>query len=286
MSKLKTAAYCRVSTDKEEQEGSYELQVSYYTDLIKSNPSMEFVGVYGDKGKSGFSMKKRPGLQALMDDCRAGKIELILTKSISRFGRDTADFAAMMQELQVLGIEIRFEKENLNSQDKRSVLILNLLSAIAQEEGHSISMHSTRAHEQYALEGKPFGTVSFGYRNAGDNQWVINEKEAPLVREAFRMAIEGRTYREIREALNAMEKDGYKWKQARLRHMLTNPVYKGDYFSHQTVCLVPGKQVINKDYRDRIYIEGHHEPIIAPEQFDYVQDIIESGALVSCRRRG
>ena len=284
MEKIKTAAYCRVSTDMEAQEGSYELQVAYFTDLINANPDMELVGIYGDKGRSGLSAKKRPGLQKLMDDCRAGKISLILTKSISRFARNMAECAEMIRELQGLGVSIQFEKENLNTQDEKCALVLNILAAIAEEESHSISLHTTLAHEQYTLEGRPFGRIAFGYMNGGDHKWVINEEEAPRVRKAFQMAGEGKCYSQIRAALNGMETDGYKWTQERVKYMLTNVVYKGDYCSNKTVCLVPGKQVVNRDFKDRIYITGHHDPIIPPEQFDRVQEIIERGILLSYRR--
>lgn len=111
MDKIKTAAYCRVSTDKETQDGSYELQESYFTELINANPNMELVGIYGDKGKSGLHADKRPGLQKLMGDCRTGKINLILTKSISRFARNMAECAAMIRELNCLGVYVIFEKQ-------------------------------------------------------------------------------------------------------------------------------------------------------------------------------
>lgn len=280
--KIRAAAYCRVSTDKEEQEGSYETQESYFRDLIQSNPGMELAGIYGDKGKSGLKTAGRPGLLKLMEDCRAGKVDLILTKSISRFARSMSDCAAMIQELRALGVDILFEKENVNSRNQNCDLVLNIFSAIAQEESHSISQHTLRSHEQYTLEGRPFGRVSFGYYNAGDNRWEINEEEAPMVRAAFRMALQGSCYMEILEELNAMEKGaGYRWQQKRLKRMLTNPVYKGDYYSHGTVCLVPGKQIPNRGYRDRFYIKGHHEPIISPELFDRVQEIIGRGLLLS-----
>ena len=284
MGKLKTAVYCRVSTDKEAQEGSYEMQESSFTDRIQSDPDMELVGIYGDKGRSGLYADGRPGLQKLLEDCRAGRIDLILTKSISRFARNMSDCAEMIRELRALGVSVLFEEENLNSQDAND-LVLNLLSAIAQEESHSISQHSIRSHEQYALEGRPYGRISFGYRNVGDNRWEINEEEAPIVRKAFQMASQGKCYTEILRALEEMETGDHEWKQKRLKYMLTNPVYKGDYYSHGTVCLVPGKQIRNRGYRDRFYIKGHHEAIVSPELFDRVQEIVERGILISYRRR-
>ena len=281
---VRVAAYCRVSTEKEAQEESYEGQMRYYREFISRNPQMCLVGLYGDKGKSGLSAKKRTGLQRLMEACRAGKIDLILTKSISRFARNMSDCAELMRELQGLGVQILFEKEGLYSVAGGSALMFHIFSAIAQEESHSISQHTARAHEQYALEGRPFGRVAFGYRNAGDNRWEIDEQQAPKVRRAFALALAEEPYQMILKALNDMETNGYTWKQKRLKKMLTNPVYKGDYVTNQTVSLVPGKQVVNKNYRDRIYIWDHHEPIISPKEFEAVQRLVSLGALRSGRK--
>lgn len=283
MEKIRTAAYCRVSTDKETQDGSYELQESYFTDLIRSNPDMELVGVYGDKGKSGLGTAGRPGLQKLMEDCRAGKVDMIITKSISRFARNVSDCAEMIWELRSLGVNVFFEKENLNTDDKKCDLVINIFSAIAQEESNSISQNTIRSHEQYTLEGRPYGRIAFGYRNAGDNRWEIDEEEAKKVRMAFHMAACGNKYQEILAALNSTETD-YKWKQKRLKNMLTNPVYKGDYYSRGWVCLVPGKLVKNRDYRDRYYLKGHHKPVVSPKLFDAVQKILERGILISYKK--
>lgn len=283
MKKIRTAAYCRVSTDKETQDGSYELQESYFTDLIRLNPDMELAGVYGDKGKSGLGTAGRPGLKKLLEDCRARKVDMIITKSISRFARNVSDCAEMIRELRSLGVNVFFEKENLNTDDKKCDLVLNIFSAIAQEESNSISQNTIRSHEQYTLEGRPYGRIAFGYRNAGDNRWEIDEEEAKKVRMAFQMAACGNKYQEILAALNSTETD-YEWKQKRLKNMLTNPVYKGDYYSHGWVCLVPGKLVKNRDYRDRYYLKGHHEPVVSPELFDAVQKIIERGILISYKK--
>ena len=277
MDKIKTAAYCRVSTDMEEQKGSYELQEKYFTDLINSDPTKELVGIYGDKGKSGMKKAGRPGLQRLLDDCRAGKIQLVLTKSISRFARNMAECAEMIRELRSLGVNILFEEQGLDSQDTAGDLALNIFAAIAEEESHSISQHALMAHEQYVLEGRPFGRISYGYKNGGNHQWVINEDEAPLVRKAFEMADAGKSYAEIRRTLNEMS--NITWRQSRLKYLLTNVVYKGDYYSHKTICIVPGQQVENKGYRDRIYIEEHHEAIVSPELFERVQERIAGGAM-------
>jgi site-specific DNA recombinase len=265
-----------VSTDKEAQEGSYELQEQYFTELITSNPAMELVGIYGDKGRSGLKRAGRPGLQRLLEDCRAGKVQLILTKSISRFARNMAECAEMIRELRSLGVNILFEEQDIDSQDTAGDLVLNIFAAIAEEESHSISQHALMAHEQYVLEGRPYGRISYGYKNGGNHKWIINEDEAPLVRKAFEMADAGRSYAEIRRALDEMS--DIIWSQSRLRYLLTNVVYKGDYYSHKTICIVPGRQVRNNGYRDRIYIEEHHEAIVSPELFERVQERIASKA--------
>jgi hypothetical protein len=139
------------------------------------------------------------------------------------------------------------------------------------------SMVRTTLNPSWAL-------ISFGYKNGGDNKWVINEEEAPRVREAFRMASEGKCYRDILAALNEMETDGNRWRQQRLRYLLTNVAYKGDYYSHKTVSLVPGQQVRNNGLRDRYYLTGHHEPIVSPQLFDWVQEIIKRDILNSHKR--
>lgn len=284
---LRVAAYCRVSTRLEEQEGSYEMQVQYYTDRIRADPGMELAGIYGDNGKSGLKTRGREGLEQLLRDCEAGKIDLILTKSISRFARSMADCAELIRRLRELGVDILFEKEGINSQDPKCDLLLHIFAALAQEESNSISQNARRAHEQYVLEGRPFGRIAYGYCNAGQNQWAVREPEAERVRMAFQMAARGCCYREILEALNRMEQrdaTGVVWKQKRLRRLLRSVVYKGDYYSHGTVCLVPGRPVANRGYRDRFYIEDHHLPLVSGALFDRVQEMLARGLLHSHRR--
>lgn len=283
---IRTAAYVRVSTMQEEQEGSYDIQAEYFTEKIKNNPGMTLVGIYGDRGKSGLKTKGRDGLARLLADCEAGKIDLILTKSISRFSRNMADCAEIIRNLRSIGVNIFFEKENLNSKDAKCDLILNIFAAMAQEESNSLSQNATRAHVQYASEGRPFGRVAYGYYDAGDHTWLIQEQEAERVRLAFQLASEGKNYTEILAALNALEKrkgTNVKWTQRRLSDLLKNEVYMGNYFSHKNVCLVPGKMVKNRGYRDRYHIEEHHEPIVSKELFDWVQSVNQRGLLLSYR---
>lgn len=280
---IRTAAYCRVSTEMEAQEGSYDIQEKYYRDLISNNSEMTLVGIYGDKGKSGLSAGKRPGLQKLLDDCREGKIDLILCKSVSRFARNMADFVEMMRELKSLGVNARFEKEGIDTKDKSSDFIIKVLAIVAEEESHSISQHCILSHVQHAQAGKPYGKIAYGYYNGGDNKWVINATEAKRVRKAFEMAIEGKPYPEIVKTLNAMEDTPF-WTQKRVKNILMNLVYKGDYYSHKYVSIVPGKSVKNRSLRDRYYLNDHHEGIVSKETFERVQEILKRGLLQSHRK--
>ena len=177
---LRVAAYCRVSTELEEQEGSYDTQMSYYREKIENAPDMELVGVYGDKGKSGLKAGRRPGLQQLLAVCREGKVDLIFTKSISRFARNMADCAELINQLRTQGVTVVFEKEGLRTDNRKSDLVLNILAALAQEESNSISQNMIRSHEQYVSEGRPNGRVTYGYRRI-DGKWKINPMEARRV---------------------------------------------------------------------------------------------------------
>lgn len=281
---IRTAAYCRVSTDREEQDGSYDIQMDYFREKITTNPKMVLAGLYGDKGKSGLKLKGRVGLQRLVADCKAGKIDLILTKSVSRFARSMADCVELIEQLRSMKVTIFFEKEDLRSTDVKCDLVLNILAAMAQEESHSISQNTIRSHEQYASEGRPFGRVAYGYETEGTTTWRIHPQEAKRVRCAFLMAAEGKSYQEILLELNRMEEtenSGFIWLQKRLKYLLSNPIYLGDYNSHATVCLTPGHQVINKGFRDRYFIEEHHEPLVSKAVFDRVQGLIREGVLAS-----
>ena len=283
MEKIRTAAYCRVSTEMEEQESSYDIQERYYRDLISNNPKMTLVGVYGDRGCSGLSTEKRPGLHSLLDDCRKGKIDLILCKSVSRFARNMADFVEMMRELKSLDVNAYFEKEGIDTKDKSCDFLLKVLAIVAEEESHSISQHCIQSHVQHVQAGKPYGQIAYGYYNGGNNKWVINETEAKRVRKAFEMAEKGERYPSIVDALNAMEREPF-WTQKRVKDILRNLVYKGDYYSHKYVSIVPGKSVKNKALRDRYYLDNHHEGIVSKETFERIQEILDRGLLQSHRK--
>ena len=282
---VRTAAYCRVSTELELQEGSFDIQMKYYTDLIKQNPEWEFVGVYGDKGRSGLNTENRPGLQSLLKDCRDGKIDLILCKSVSRFARNMGDFVEMVRELRKMGINMYFEKEKADTKDPQMDWILDTLAIIAEEESNSISQHLIQSYNQKSKDGRPSRVTVYGYYKGSNNTWVVNGTQAKRVKKAFEMAYEGRTYTEIKDALNAMEEEPI-WKQDRIKSMLKNVAYKGDIYTHSTVKLTPNSRAVkNNGYRKRYYIKDHHEALVPAEMFDKVQEIMNRGLLLTRGKR-
>ena len=200
----------------------------HYREKIGQSPDMELVGIYGDRGKSGLKASCRPELQRLLRDCRAGKIDLILTKSISRFARSMADCVELIRRLREWRVTIFFEKEGLRTDDRKSDLVISILAAMAQEESHSISQNMIRSYEQHVSEGRPCGRIAYGYARTEDGMWQVNTAQAQRVRTAFRMASEGRSYPEILTALNNMEMaegTGTSWSQRRLKYMLRNVAY-------------------------------------------------------------
>lgn len=284
--KLRAAAYCRVSTSQELQEESFDLQMETYRKKIESNPDLKLVDVYGDLGRSGTQIKGREGFSRMMQDCRSGKIDLIYVKSISRFGRNMADVLSFLRELKELHVRVIFEKEGLDTADQQTELVLGIMAAIAEEESHSLSGNLNWARRVRLKKGKPYGIVSYGYREKKDHTWEIYEPEAERVRTAFRMALSHHNYTEIRMALQAMEDrdgTGKKWIQSVLQYMLINPYYTGDYISNKTVETVTGdKGKVRRDNsgeKGQFIIEGHHEPLVSKEDFAKVQELVKTKAL-------
>ncbi len=280
---LRTAAYCRVSTFKEEQELSYESQCAYYKALIEADPKKTLVGVYGDHGLSGLHAEDRPELQRLLSDCREGKIDLILTKSISRLGRNAAECSRMIEELSALGIPIIFERENLSSNDPQLSLILKLLISMAQEESNSTSQAIKWSYTHNVEKGTPTRGTVYGYRKKKREKrtdphiWEVYEPEAQKIRLMFGLAAKGKSIEAVLKKLNSMEENGYKWRKFRVLYLLRNEAYKGDILSHKTYKpdMLSKYGVVNKGERTQFYIEGHHEPIVSKKLFDKVQEIIK-----------
>ena len=289
---LRVAAYCRVSTDKELQEGSYETQQAYFQRYIAENPGMVLAGIYGDLGKSGRSVHGRQGLQALLRDCETGKIDLVLVKSLSRFARSLSDCLALVRRLKELHIPVIFEKEGINTMEGSGELLLSVMASIAQEESKSIGENLRWSVSQSNAKGEPFFHPSYGFRRAEDSRkWVIQADEAKRVYRAFTLAATGEwTYQEILALLNQIEqkeKTNQTWSKKRLIYLLTNVAYMGDCLTNRTYHVYTDKKIIlpNRGERDQYYIEDHHPAIVSREMFKRVQQVMKSGLLHSYYKR-
>ena len=229
----KVAAYARVSTDLEEQQTSYEMQVKYYTEHIKGNPDWEFVGVYSDEGISGTSTAHREGFKQMIADALAGKIDLILTKSISRFARNTVDCLTTIRKLKEKGVEVEFEKEGIKTLDASGELLITIMSSLAQEESRSISENTKWGRRKRMSKGMfnmPY-KIFLGYDPGPDYKPVINEEQAETVRLIYQWYLDGLTLSQICRRLEGMgvksPAGGSRWHTGTVRSILTNEKYKG-----------------------------------------------------------
>lgn len=291
--KLRACAYCRVSTANDTQDGSFEVQCAYYESLIGADPGMELVGVYGDHGKSGRKMYDRTELNRMIQDCEAGNIDVILTKSISRFARNMADCIETVRHLKELGVSIRFEREGIDTGSMAGELILGILATIAQEESVSISQNQIWSRNKHLERGEPWSPARYGYRSVGkEHRWEIVPDEAEVVRMAFYMAATCHTYAEIRDELERMEREmgGVKvWTKQTVAHLLHSERYVGDFLSNKDCKIVDRngkeKRVRNKGFVDQILIEEHHPAIVSHALFDVVQELIQHGTIRGGRSR-
>lgn len=277
---LRVAAYCRVSTTLEAQEGSYEAQVAYYTEKIQENPNWKNAGIYADDGKSATNTKKRDDFNAMIEDCMAGKIDMVLTKSVSRFARNTVDSLRTIRKLKEKNIAILFEKENINTLDGSGELLITILSSQAQEESRNLSENTkwgiTRRFENgiVSVNHKKF----MGYTKDDKGDLVIVPEEAEIVRGIFRMYLEGSSLVQITRTLEADKiktvtgKD--KWNSSVISRMLINEKYMGDALLQKTytVDFLSKKRVKNDGIVPQYYIEDNHEAIIPKELFYKVQE--------------
>jgi site-specific DNA recombinase len=292
--KRRTAGYARVSTDSEEQFTSYEAQVDYYTNYIKSRDDWEFVDVYTDEGISATNTKKREGFKRMVEDALDGKLDLIVTKSVSRFARNTVDSLTTVRQLKEKGIEIYFEKENIWTLDSKGELLITIMSSLAQEESRSISENVTWGQRKRFSDGKvtvPFGHF-LGYDRGEDGNLVLNEKEAVIVRRIFALFLEGYSPYKIAKTLTA---EGIlspgkkaKWNAATVRRMLENEKYKGDALLQKsyTTDFLTKKKKINEGEIPQYYVKNNHEAIIDPAVFDMVQIELENRNPGPNRRSG
>jgi len=279
----RAAAYARVSTDSEEQLTSYEAQVDYYTKYIRERADWEFVRVYTDEGISATNTKKRDGFKLMVTDALAGHIDLIVTKSVSRFARNTVDSLVTVRKLKEKGVEVYFEKENIYTLDSKGELLITIMSSLAQEESRSISENVTWGQRKRMADGKvslPYGQF-LGYEKGEDGLPRIVESEAEIVRMIFRLFIEGKTPSAIGKQLaeqgipsSAGKK---KWQVATVKSILSNEKYKGEALLQKgfTVDFLTKKSKVNEGEVPQYYVKNSHPAVIEPEEFDAVQIEIE-----------
>lgn len=272
---LRVAAYCRVSTTLEQQGSSYEAQVSYYTEKIQSNPNWKLAGIYADDGKLATNTKKRDDFKTMIEDCMAGKIDLVLTKSVSRFARNTVDSLQNIRKLKEKNIGVYFEKEGVNTLEGTGELLITILSSQAQEESRNLSENTrwglVRRFENgiVSVNHKKF----LGYTKDENGELIIVPEEAELVRRIFRLYLEGASILQITRALEADRiktvtgKD--KWHCSVIEKMLQNEKYMGDALLQKTytVDFLTKKRVKNQGIVPQYYIEDNHEPIIPKKLF-------------------
>lgn len=274
--KKRVAAYARISMETERMNHSLSAQVSYYNEKIQKNPDWLFAGVYADNGISGTRTAKRDEFNRLIADCDAGKIDLVLTKSISRFARNTVDLLETVRRLKENGVEVWFERENIRSMDGDGELMLSILASFAQEESRSLSENCKWGIKKRFEKGIPNGHFRvYGYRWDGDNLIPVPE-EAAIVKRIFRNFLDGKSRLETEREFAAegiTTRDGCRWVDSNIKVVLTNITYTGDLLLQKEYISDPiqKKRKKNRGELPQYFVAGHHEPIIDKETFDYVQ---------------
>jgi DNA invertase Pin-like site-specific DNA recombinase len=274
--KKKVCAYARVSTLKNLQETSIHLQVETYTKMIQNNPEWEFVGVYSDHGKSGTSILKRDQFNLMVDLAKAGNIDLIITKSVSRFARNTIDCLSVIQELKRYGTEVWFEKENLSSFDPKIEFVITVVAGMAQEESRNISENCKwGARKRFKAGIVPMVTSRvLGYERDKKKNIIINEKEAKIVRLIFKLYVEGHSQQQIANHLNKQglktKSGGVDYYEGAITGVLNNEKYTGNALLQKTINKGIGSKTSVR-YQDKLpkyYVENSHPAIISQELFD------------------
>ena len=283
---LRVAAYCRVSTDSEDQLNSYKSQVAYYTDLIEGNADWTLAGIYADEAITGTQVAKREEFQRLINDCMNGDIDLIITKSISRFARNTVDTLKYVRVLKEKSIEVFFEEENIHTLSMDGELLLTILSSVAQQEVENISANVKKGLKMKMQRGELVGfqgCLGYDY-NPEDKTLAINEEEAEVVRYIFRRYVEGAGGSVIAQELHNL---GYKtkrgnttWAETTVIGIIKNEKYKGDVLMGKsfTVDPISKRRLDNFGEEEQYLVRNHHEPIISEEIFEKAQEILKRRA--------
>lgn len=284
LKKRRVAGYARVSTDHEVQATSYESQMRYYSEYINGRDDWEFVKMYSDEGISGTNTKLRTGFKSMVEDALDGKIDLIITKSVSRFARNTVDSLTTVRQLKEVGVEIYFEKENIWTLDSKGELLITIMSSLAQEESRSISENVTWGLRKQFAEGKvhfPYTNV-LGFKAGEDGAIVVDQDEAKTVRYIFQQALIGKSpyhiAKDLTEQVIPSPSGKSHWNATIIKRMLRNEKYKGDALLQKTYTtdFLTKKKNINRGELPQYYVENNHEAIVDRETFDAVQQVLEN----------
>lgn len=276
---MRVAAYCRVSTDMEEQESSYEAQILHYTAFIRENSAWTLAGIYADEGISGTQTKKRDEFNRMIADCEAGNIDMIITKSISRFARNTLDCLQYIRKLKDLNIPVYFEKEKINTMNERGELLITIMASIAQQESQSISQNVRLGIQYRFRQGKPMLQHNWflGYTKERGGELQIVPEEADTVRQIYRDFLDGLS---ISDIIHSLESRGIrtgagreKWYYSTVVSILRNEKYMGDLILQKwyTADFLTKKKVRNNGVMPKYYVEDAQDPIVPREVFMLVQ---------------
>lgn len=280
--KKRVCAYCRVSTDSREQQNSFTAQLEYYTALIENQEDWQFAGIYADEARSGTKLQKRYDFLRMLKDCEDGRIDMIITKSLTRFARNTVDSIEAIRRLKELGVAVYFEKEHINSLSEKSELMLTILSSLAQGESESISTNNKWAAVKRFQDGTfILGTPAYGYTKDENGELVVREEEAAVVRRIFREYLNGKgTYaiaKDLSEEGIPTIRSAEKWNDGVIKEMLVNSIYIGKLLYQKTMTteVLPFKKKRNKGQLPQYLVEDNHEPIITQEQAEAVKEILD-----------
>ena len=282
INRIRVAAYCRVSTDSEEQLSSYKSQVMYYSDLIKKNKEWELADIYADEAITGTQVTKREEFQRMINDGVNGQIDMVITKSISRFARNTLDTLKYVRLLKEHNIAVYFEDEKINTLTMDGELLLVVLSSVAQQEVENISNNVKKGLKMKMKRGELIGfqgCLGYDY-DASDKSIHVNMEEAEIVKLIFQMYIEGQGATLIKNELNNLgfkSKKGNLWTQSTVIGIIRNEKYKGDILLGKTFTVDPisKRRLDNLGEEDQFYIKNHHEPIVSEEVFEKAQEILK-----------
>ena len=278
--KLRVAAYCRVSTELEQQQSSYDIQIEYYTRHIMQNPNWIFAGVFADDGRSATNTFRRDDFNQLMDQCLKGKVDMVITKSISRFARNTVDCISWVRKLKEKNVAVYFEKENLNTLDDSTEMILTILSSQAQEESRAISTNVKWGYERKFEKGESTRQRSYGFRKAPTGEMCIVEEEAAVIRNMARWFLDGDSLERIKHRLEdaGIETTTGKktWSTGTIYNILTNEKIMGDVLLQKTFTAdyLTKRRVKNSGQQKQYYVKNHHEAVIPKTVYYKIQEEI------------